>query len=281
MPRARRAEAPTAAPRPLAAQAVTARAVLLGALAAAGFATTAPYLSFRMGVWLPGSDSLMAGPLLVLLALVLINGPLVRRWPSRAFSRTELLVIYAMLIVSLGWLTRGGLPFLVSLVTYPFYRATPANDWQNLIWPYIPSWLRVSSPEAVVWFWEGRPEHTAVPWSAWRQPALVWSAFTCALMVAMLCAASLLRRDWIERQRLTFPLADIALAIAGEREAPTLATSLTRRRVFLLGFAVPTVLGLCQWLHRFFPATPALDMYMMPVGRAFSASGSRGVRSPM
>ncbi len=73
-----------------------------------------------MGVWLPGSDSLMTTPLLVLLVLVLVNGSLMRRWPSHALSRGEMLVVYAMLIVSLGWLTKGGLPFLVSLITYPF-----------------------------------------------------------------------------------------------------------------------------------------------------------------
>jgi hypothetical protein len=215
----------------------------------------------------------MTTPLLVLLALVFVNGSLMRHWPSRAFSRGEMLVVYAMLIVSLGWLTKGGLPFLVSLITYPFYRATPANGWQTLIWPYIPSWLRVNSPEAVVWFWEGRPEHTPVPWSAWQGPALAWTAFTCALMVAMLCAASLLRRDWIERQRLTFPLADIPLAITGEGDTPTIATTSMRRRVFLLGFALPTALGLGQWLHRFFPAFPTWDLYMIPVGRNFSGMG--------
>ena len=259
--------------RPVAARAVTGRAVVVGALAAALAAATAPYLSFRMGVWLPGSDSLMTTPLLVLLALVVINGPMRRRWPGRAFTRGEMLVVYVMLIVSFGWLTKGGLPFLVGLITYPFYRATPANGWETLIWPYLPSWLRVSSPEAVTWFWEGRPEHAAVPWAAWRAPTIMWSAFTCALMMAALCAASLLRKDWIERQRLTFPLADIPLAIAGEGGIPTLGTSLMRRRAFLLGFGLPAVLGLGQWLHRFFPSIPTLNLYQIPVGQAFSGMG--------
>ena len=258
---------------PAASRAVTTRAVVVGALAAVVAAATAPYLSFRMGVWLPGSDSLMTTPVLVLLALVFLNGPLRRHWPRRAFSRGELCVVYGMLIVSLGWLTKGGLPFLVALITYPFYRATPANGWESLIWPYLPSWLRVSTPEAVTWFWEGRPEHAAVPWAAWREPALVWSAFTLALMVAMLCAASLLRRDWIERQRLTFPLVEIPLALTGESETPTLGTSLLGRRVFLLGFALPTVIGLVQWLHRFWPAIPTWSMYQIPVGQTFSGMG--------
>ena len=97
-------DAPGAAP-PRAAQVVTPRAIVLGGLLAAASAAAAPYLSFRMGVWLPGSDSLMTTPVLALLALVCANSVLLWRRPSRAFSRGELLTIYAMLIVSLGWLT--------------------------------------------------------------------------------------------------------------------------------------------------------------------------------
>jgi hypothetical protein len=267
----RRTEAPAA--EPAVSPAVTPRAVLLGLASAVVTAATAPYLSFRMGVWLPGSDSLMTTPLLVLLAMVFVNGLILRWWPGRAFTRKEMLAVYVMLIVSLGWLTKGGLPFLAGLIPYPFYRATPANGWDSLIIPYIPSWLRLTSPEAVTGFWEGIPEHTAVPWAAWRQPIIVWSAFTCALMVAALCAASLLRKDWIERQRLTFPLADIPLAITGERERPSAGTTSMRQRAFLLGFAVPAFLGVLGWLHRYIPSLPTMNLYQIPVGRAFSGMG--------
>jgi hypothetical protein len=254
-------------------QAVTPRAVLLGALFAVISAATGPYLSFRMGVWLPGSDSLMTAPLLVLVGLVAMNAAVLRCRPRWALARGELLVVYVMLIVSLGWMTKGGLPFLVGLLTYPFYRATPANNWHSLVWPYLPPWLRVDDPNAVVWLWESRPEHAAVPWAAWWDPGLAWSAFIFALMVAMLCAAVLLRRDWIERQRLAFPLAEIPLAITGPAAHPGLGDPHLRNRLFLIGFGFPTALGLAQWLHRFFPAVPALDLYMIPVGRNFSGMG--------
>ena len=256
-------ERPTASAFP-----ITPRAVLAGAISVAFLAAINPYLAFVSRTWTVGSGSLMGSPLVVLFLFVLLNGLLVRYFPRRAFTRGELLVIYGMLIVSIGLAMQGGLPYIVSATTYPLYMATPENGWQHLVWPYVPLWLR-PSPEAVSWFWEGLPQGTPMPWATWLMPLLGWGGFTVALMAAVFCLSALFSKDWIERQRLAFPLVDIPLAITGEQPTPTLAGSILSNRVFWVGFAPPALFVTLGWLHNLYPSVPSPNLYDIQVGRNF------------
>ncbi|MGD0112259.1 MAG: DUF6785 family protein, partial [Armatimonadota bacterium] len=186
-----------------AASSITLRSVGVGALSIVVLSLANPYLYWVLHTWDVGSGMLMPGMVLVLFLLVALNTLLMRLWPGRAFSRAELLVVYGMMAISLGMLEQGGLPYLVAILTYPFYAATPGNQYQNLIWPHIPMWFRTSTPESMVWLWEGMPRGAAVPWRAWTTPWLAWGIFTLALFGAMYCLAALLSRDWIHKQRLT------------------------------------------------------------------------------
>jgi hypothetical protein len=252
---------------------VTLRAVLIGALSITLLSMLNPYLYWVIHTWAVGSGMLMEGMVLVLFLLVAFNTLLVRVWPGRAFSRAELLVVYGMMAISLGLLQQGGLPYLVAIITYPFYAATPGNQYQGLIWPHIPLWFRTASPESMDWLWEGMPRGGAIPWAAWTTPWLAWGGFTFALMGAMYCLAALMSRDWIHKQRLTFPLVEVPLALTGGGERPTLGTSLMRSRVFWLGFALPAAFALSAWLHRFYPSFPAPDLYGMDIGMPFASMG--------
>ncbi|MFB3882836.1 MAG: DUF6785 family protein [Armatimonadota bacterium] len=249
---------------------VTIRAVVLGGASVALVAAINPYLDFVKHTWSVGGGSLLEGPLIVLFAGLLVNGLLLRTAPRRALRRGELLVVYGMLALSLGLTRQGGLPYLVSSVTYPFYMAGPGNDWEHLILPHIPPWLHPAKLELMRWFWEGSPQGYGVPWRDWLTPMAAWGAFTFALMAAMFCLGTLLRKDWIERQRLTFPLVDVPLAVTGDGERPTLAGSIFANRVFWLGFSLPAALAVLGWLHQLYPMVPVPQIYDVQVGRSFA-----------
>ena len=252
---------------------VTPRAVLTGAIAVATLGLINPYLAFVSRTWDVGSGSLMNSPVFVLFLLVLLNTALVRVWPGRSFTRGELLVVYGMMIVSVGLAMQGGLPYVVSMTAYPFYMATPENGWEHMIWPHVPLFLRLNNLEYVMWFWEGAPSGYGVPWSVWVRPMVAWGGFTVALMAGMFSLGALMRRDWIERQRLSFPLVDVPLAITGEDERPTLAGSILSNRVFWIGFAVPAFFVVLQFFHRLYPSVPSPQLYAIEVGRYFADSG--------
>jgi len=243
-------------PRP-----ITARALIVGAISIALLSVVNPYLQFMLDSWwIVGVGSLLSGPILTLFLLLGLNSILVRLWPGRAFTRTELFTIYGMGIVSLGFLGHGGLPYMVSYITYPFYMATPANNWQQTILPNIPTWLSPSTLQASYWFWEGLPRESHIPWGAWLSPGLYWSLFTIALFAGMYCLGALVSRDWIEHQRLTYPLVDVPMSLAGDAARPTLGAGVLRNRVFWIGFAIPAFVSMLHWLHRFYPDVPEITL---------------------
>ena len=45
----------------------------------------------------------------------------------------------------------------LSTIRYPFYYATAANEWRELIHPHIPDWLMVHDLEIARKFYEGGP----------------------------------------------------------------------------------------------------------------------------
>ena len=54
---------------------------------------------------------------------------------------------------------------------------------------------------------------STIPWDAWLLPLLGWSALIVAIYFAMICVAVVLRRQWIEREKLIYPLAQLPLDI--------------------------------------------------------------------
>jgi len=251
---------------------ITPRAILVGTLGVALLAAVNPHLAFVARTWSVGDGSLLNSAVFVLFLLVAMNTVLARVRPEQAFRREELLVVYGMLIVSVGFLFTGGMPYMVSATTFPFYMASPGNDWEHLIWPYIPSWLSLGTPEAVIWFWEGSPTG-GVPWGVWLTPLLNWFAFTFAMMAAMFCLGALLSRDWIERQRLVFPLVEVPLSLTGRDARPTLRSGILNNRVFWLGFAIPCALEMLAFFNRLFPGVPSPTLWDIHIGRHFAGMG--------
>jgi hypothetical protein len=232
-----------------------------------------PYLAYVRGTWEIGFGSLLSGVVLLLFLLVASNGLLARLTPGRELTRTELLVAYAMMIIAGHLIHCGGLPFMVGATTYPIYRATPSNGWEQIIWPHIPLQLRLNNPAAVTWFWEGLPQGTGMPWGPWLTPMAYWGAFTVALAAAMFCLGALLSKDWVEAQRLTYPLVEVPLAVVGEESRPTILRTLFRNRIFLIGFALPAGVAVLSFLHAVYPNVPAPQLYNIRFGPYFQGMG--------
>ena len=91
--------------------------------------------------------------------------------------------------------------------------------------------------------YEGLPQGMAVPWSAWALTLAVWMPFMAALYWVVLCLAVLLRGQWIDNERLLFPLTSLPLAMTQDPgRSSSLFSPLLRSRLMWLGFAVPLLL---------------------------------------
>src|SRR5439155_21054677 len=78
----------------------------------------------------------------------------------------------------------------------------------------------------------------------------------------MLCLCALVQRQWIDRERLTFPLVQLPLALARQegfgRESGA-TNPLFRQPLLWAGFAVPMLLHAMQGTHEYYPSSPTFQ----------------------
>lgn len=107
---------------------------------------------------------------------------------------------------------------LIALLPSVFYYATPENEWAQLLHPHVTEWLVPQDPEAIRYFFEGLPAGQPIPWSAWMTPLLAWVSFILSIYLMMITTMIIMRRHWVEHDRLTFPLLQLPMDMAEEGE---------------------------------------------------------------
>ena len=93
---------------------------------------------------------------------------------------------------------------------------------------------------------------------------LVWSILIGAVFWAFLCMATLFRRQWIDRERLSFPLAYLPLALV-DTGGPQ---AWWRNRLFWLGAAVAGGIEIVNGLNYPYPAVPYLPVKVTQIPAA-------------
>ena len=99
--------------------------------------------------------SLFINTVFCLFLLVLINFLLRRVCPQYAFHRSELLVIYVMVLMVSTLSGNTNMGYLLYILAYPFWFETPENDWLQLFGGHIPRWFTVRDKEVLRGFYEG------------------------------------------------------------------------------------------------------------------------------
>ncbi len=236
--------------------AVSLRAVLIGFLAI-------PFNTYWLvlAYWRYGFDSgthypIYSNCLFVLFLLITVNALVRRRRPDRTLATGELLTVYVILSVATAWCGPGLLLALPEAISDPFWYATPDNHWAQTVWPNLPTWLTVSNVQATAGLFDGdSTPYVSEVLLAWAGPALWWTGITSALMLCYACLSSILRRRWVEDDKLLFPMTTVPLQMAEERHG------LWRSRMMWAGFCVAGVFELFATLHGFFPAVPVIPLY--------------------
>jgi hypothetical protein len=108
----------------------------------------------------------------------------------------------------------GMFGFLTPSLVAPFWFDTPENEWATFH-PYIPDWFAPRDNMVVKNFFLGDSTFLSLEHiKAWAVPILTWSSFTFALLFMMLCLNVLVRKQWMEHERLSFPVTTIPLEMA-------------------------------------------------------------------
>jgi len=202
-----------------------------------------------------------AGGIFVFFILVLLINPILgclRK--SLEFSPQELILVYIMLLITSSITTMGLGAMLCPMLAAPFYFATPANRWAEIIHPHLRSWLFPQGQKVVQYFFEGLPPGEQIPWVAWLKPLSFWFIFIFVLYMVMICLMVILRKQWVEKEKLIYPLVQLPLEMVKTDERDRLIKPFFRNRLMWLGFAIPFVISSWNGLHHYFHHIPPIRL---------------------
>lgn len=202
----------------------------------------------------PTTVSLFFNAVFILFVLRLINDGLRRLSPRLALQRGELIVIYAMVTLASALCGHDLVQVVAPQIIMPFWLATPENQWEQLFFQYLPSHLTISDPAIYRAAFEGGDLYTREHLLAWLPPVASWGSFLAILATMMLAINALLRRRWMDQEKLTYPITHMPL----ELTAPD--AGLLRSPMMWLGFALAAGVDLINGFHELWPAWPLLKV---------------------
>ncbi len=252
--------------------AFTIRSLLLGLFMVAFVNILAPYSKYILHSSLFACDYM---PLGVVLPFLLVVGGLNAVWryltPDSALTRGELLIIFIMGLVGSTIPTFGLTGYLISCIAAPYYFASPENQWEQHFHAMIPRWLCPTDVQAMQWFFDGLPTGQRFPWRAWVAPLAWWMSFAAALFFVCFAVIVILRKQWVERERLVFPLTELPIELTQTPATGRAWPPVMRQRLFWIGFAIP--LGIICWnmISYFYPLFPIVDLAgrWLPLARGY------------
>ena len=205
------------------------------------------------------ADFSTGGAIFLFFLLVLLINPVLHILGRSGLQRRELVTVYMMMIVAAAIPSWGLTVNLIPLMAGFFYYATPGNNWAEEIHPYLPDWLVVRDMDAVNALYIGGVPGGSIPWDEWIRPLLAWAAFAVTLYFVTLCLLVILRRQWMENEKLIFPLAILPLEMT-DTEDGTVVSSLFRNPLTWVGFLTPAIIKSSHALHSYHNFFPAIDV---------------------
>lgn len=193
--------------------------------------------------------------LILLVGLGALTAHLLRRG---ARQRRETLLVYIFLTVATTIPGCGIARFFINTIPVLFYFDTPENEYASYQ-QYVPAWLVPHDREVIRQLYEGAPGGR-IPWGAWWQPLALWLVLFLALWVVLLAVVLLFRRQWAEREKLTFPLLFLPLEVTGSDEAAGTG-GFFRNRIMWVGFTVAVLYNVSNIINAYNPAVKCLGKY--------------------
>ena len=189
--------------------------------------------------------------------LVLIAACLAR--PFR-ISRGEMIVIFSMALIGATMPTYF-IGKLIANITVPYYLATPENQWATHFGSDLANYAVLGRGPALEWFFEGLPRGATIPWGVWMVPIFWWLTVIAAFYGCCLCLMVLLRKQWMDYERVEYPLMEMPLAVV-EDPGPGprwLRIPVTRSPLFWIGFGIPMFMILWNVGSYFSPTFPTIS----------------------
>ena len=231
------------------------KGLLIGIALSLAVGLLAPYGVVFNYYWVGFNPSSPGALFLFFVLTFAVNGFVALLGRHFALAKADLVLIYCMLMMAVTVPTWGLMFFLIGTIVYPFYYATPENNYAELFYDFIPSWIAPQDFEAIKNYYEGLPQGESIPWDVWVEPMAYWLALIVAMSFMLICMSAILHRQWSEHERLTYPMVQLPQNMI-EKDAQMRVASFFKDQRMWLGFAVPCILLSLNALNHYFPIVP-------------------------
>lgn len=238
---------------------VTRRAVLLGLLGAVQVAVIQVSTKVKPSIIVPPYTSgpylswyaIFPGAVFWIFLLAILNAILKRRAPHLAFRPAEFGLIFGITTVAAAIAAMDEAMQVFPMYMYPF--RTSQDGTMGPFRQFIPKWFIPQTPDQVepyyagntsFWMWERL--------TAWAVPIACWMTYITALGATMWAWNVLLRRRWMDNDRLSFPSVQLPMEMC---RAAGFGGPLAGK-VFWGGFLTAAIIESLSHLHQQFPLVP-------------------------
>lgn len=283
---------------------MTFRAIFIGVLGAVIFAAGGRYANAYVPVVQMVRGHMPVTVFGLLIVFVLAINPLIglvkKSWK---FRPSEISLILALLLAVSSIIDAGLMRYFPGVCVYPLQTEQTRPGWQaTKVVSYVPPAMMVNdgkySQEVVEeWIVPGEPirwpkqmwnpatwlskdparaeardrfyasvhkSWERIPWKAWRKPLLLWGAVIGLAFTAVIGLSVVVHRQWARRERIRYPLAEIASSLLVQDESGR--TPLLRDKLFWLGMSVPLFIAVLRTISLWYP-----DMVTIPLSFDFPA----------
>lgn len=246
--------------------------LLLGSILAAFFSAVTPYNNIKLyNTPLAGGHFALVA-FASLLFLVLFINPLlsfIRR--SWRLHIQEVLLVWCMVTISAGIsYTALMRTFIINITTPGMLKSTATPQGETLV-PLLPPSIFPTDQRVIQELYSGMEGgldmswweiFQKIPWEVWVGPLVGWGIFILLVYMTMIGLAGIFSHQWIENEKMNFPLLRVVEVFGTESEQNTLWKFLTHK-FFIVGLSIPVLLHLLNGLHTYFPHVPQIPTLIL------------------
>ncbi len=243
-------------------RAVTPRALFIGIAFALFFAAVTPYNDFKVAATYIAGTQFPIGALFILFVFAFAINALLRTVaPKAVFQRGELLTIWTLILVASGIPSSGMMRYFIPEIVAHKAFADDTNNWEQKFLNQLPKWTQFQDKAAADAFFNGYHKgEERIPWEAWRGPLFFWGMLAMLFLLATFASCSLLRRQWVENEKFSFPLVTLPLMIAEDPEPGRKVNAFFRNPVLWGGVLFSTIIHTIKGLHLLYPSIPDINL---------------------
>ena len=182
--------------------------------------------------------------------------PFLRRLLKRAAPTSrELAMTYIMVSVATALAGHDIVRQLVPMIANAGWFATPENEWSDIFFRFMPTWLTITDRKVLQGYFEGDDSFWQSHYmEAWLWPIVAWSFLVIILLFIMLCVNIIIRKQWVDHEKLSYPLTTLPVELLGN------TSNLFRNKLIWLGFGIAFGLEMMAGLNYLYPVIPSLKI---------------------